>query len=113
MRWSLTSAFFIIAVFITGEVVVSAPINVDSNILLEARSRSAAPAKVKEALKRPRRIIPATSSHGRSGSPLRAGHFKKSSKTYRNAALKAPTFHPTGTTSSSGSSTTPIVSGNL
>lgn len=115
MRWSLPYSLFIIAVLIAGEVTVSAPINADSNILLEARSpistramarrthntpqnphhvsplkhkRKRARPKVKAALLRPSNL----------GSPLRARHFKYSSKKYRGTALsrKVPTFHRTG-----------------
>ena len=38
MRWSHQSSFFIFAVLIAAEVALSAPINVDLDVLLEARS---------------------------------------------------------------------------
>jgi len=132
MRWSLPSSFFIFAVLIAGEVAVSAPINVDSNILLEVRSpvttramtraqshntpqnphhggphlpagplfqhpppqNHATPLKPKDKAKRAKAANQVRL--GISASPLRAGHFKKSSGTYRKSAQKGPTYHRTG-----------------
>ena len=114
MRWSYLSSFLIFAILIAGEVAISAPINVD--ILLEARSpvttramtraqthhvttramaqagqnHNAAPLKSSHKTKQAKAALGITS-------PLRAGHFKKASATYRRAALKGTsTFHRTG-----------------
>jgi hypothetical protein len=108
MRWSHKSLFFIFAVLILGEVAICAPINVDSDIVLEARSpvtTRSMTRKQTHVAARPHAATPASPrkpSHNANrakaalgSSPLRAAHFKKSSATYRRAALKAPTFHRT------------------
>ena len=110
MRWSQPSLFFIFAVLILGEVAISAPIYVDSDIVLEARSPvRTTPVKTRSSTRaqrpatppprpppRPRTPPPRpATSMGRPASPVRAADFKKSSATYRKAALEGDTYHRT------------------
>ena len=109
MRWSYQSSLFIIAVLIAADVAISAPIDVDSDILLEARSpartrsitskeaqdfrritrsmkkpktQAAAPKKAKPVGNAPKK--PKTS-----GSQLRTGKLRGHSRTVRAATERA------------------------
>ena len=115
MRWSYSSTFFIFAVLFAAEVAVSAPINVDLDELLEARS----PARVvtRSAARRAAYRPPVTRSATRANNPappkaddppkassskvkiddkekFKASDFKADSATYRKAAKTE--LHRTG-----------------
>ena len=124
MRWSYQSSLFIFAFLIAAEVALSAPIYVDSDVLLEARS----PVRTRAQIKKDTPILhrPITRSTTRSTTQAQAGpstpktvrvttvtnkakadalgvrftarHFKKGSSTYRRTAAMAgvPTFSRTG-----------------